>query len=297
MRRTSGKQAHVIPSLRLLTRPACRRGEQTAFRRSTSAGSTASQPGVLVPPRSRKAGPASRARRGPRSPAPTADDPRPKPADRQPNEERRRPQAGLSATSRSRARRWRRAHVPRGLVEAERESVARGPTRSIFMSTVVDQVRPWLMPEQEVRDRRPRPSPGRHDEHERDRHAHEPAGNEHGLAAISVGQWGRRPDWRLPWRARTPSGRECRRAQMSPNSYSARSGRMRPLLPDHPADEGVDPRRAGRTARHWRGDRAVFSPPRPQGYATPVPLTRLERDHRLQVRQDLVQAEQEDPSR
>ena len=36
--------------------------------------------------------------------------------------------------------------VAGGLVEPHRQAAAAGPTRSIFMITVVDQVRPWLMP-------------------------------------------------------------------------------------------------------------------------------------------------------
>ena len=36
--------------------------------------------------------------------------------------------------------------VAGGLVEAHGEAALAGPTRSIFMMTVVDQVRPWLTP-------------------------------------------------------------------------------------------------------------------------------------------------------
>ena len=182
-----------MPSLRLLTKPACEAADSDGSRNVVRSEDRRSHGSAAA------GGRPARAPRGPASRARSTTDGRAQTGDGQAKEERLRPQAG-------RGRRCtpvtRAASATAQYPAASLRPIARprraGPTRSIFMITVVDQARPWLTPEQDVGRHDPAPV-GRPDEqegHRQRRTASRPRARASGRTDPPAR---RPPGWRLPW--------------------------------------------------------------------------------------------------
>ena len=230
-----GNRPHARPSLRLLTSPACD-ADDSAFSRNEEredlAGGELVVEGVVggdVVGGFVAGGRGSRGRTGPRS--------RVRGRRRRGPGRTERAQAVLLGDVAGGECRDRHGAVAGGLVEAHRQAAClAGPTRSIFMITVVDHVRPWLTPSSTLANttqptsaptsaaaggrrrasRRRGPVCGRSD----------PTGCSEGVGAALT----------IPKAAMNVSAAVN---LVSPNSSSASSGRT-VRLADHAANEGVD---------------------------------------------------------
>ena len=107
------------------------------------------------------------------------------------------------------------------------------------MMTVVDQVRPWFTPSRMLANDHPAPGRGE-DQDEGHREADEPPGDEHGLAAVAIGE---RPGEEVRDRLHGAEGEDERQGGGERGDAERLVGEQREhgaLLADHAADERVD---------------------------------------------------------
>ena len=130
------------------------------------------------------------------------------------------------------------AEVAGRLVQPEREPAPRGPTRSIFITTVIDQARPWFTPRKRLAATI-QPQLGSERDQERNGQGEQPAEDEQALAPDAVGEPAR---GEVRERLGDPEGDdegEDRALRGEPEVVLADERKHAPLEPDHRADEGV----------------------------------------------------------
>ena len=128
--------------------------------------------------------------------------------------------------------------VAGGLVEAHGEAPLAGPTRSIFMMTVVDQVRPWLTPSRTLA-KMTQPHVGAHINSSGTGMPMSQPAIEHRLAAEAIRQGaGEEVGGRLD-DAEGDDERERRGERGEPELLLGEQRQDGTLLADHPADERI----------------------------------------------------------
>lgn len=114
-----------------------------------------------------------------------------------------------------------------------------GPTRSIVITTVVDQVRPWLMPSRTFAATTRPPGRGQ-DQQNRDRQGEHPSCDQYGLAPVAVAE-GAGEVVRAGF-GQAEGEDVCHRpgVVVQPELLSGQQRQHGPLLPEGRPDQGVD---------------------------------------------------------